>query len=251
MKKNGGLIDSITLLLVGVLMIWFVFSGEYWSLLNPKFKWLTAASAVFFVIISLAGIRHRQRPFRGSRLIVLLSLVGFLFLGDPNARVAASIDRSDKSASRILMDGMEYVKINLGELHFLLTMSKSREKASTANEGRYVLRGAVKRHPDLTAANQFMLMRAVVWCCLADATGTGFRVFSDQLDDFKDGEWVQVFGRLKPLEEKPEPIFLRFDKTLVSWINQDYGLVPERIVKISPPEDPYIFNRETEEPFDY
>ncbi len=252
MKRAGGMIDAATLLLVGILIGWFVFSGEYWRLLNPKFQWLTATSAVFMVILALTGFRYPRRPTKGTRLIIILSLVGLLFLGNGDIRVTGSTNELRSPGSRILLDGTEYVKINIGELHFLITIPSSGEKEGPgAAEGRYVLRGVVKHHPDLKKQGQFMLMRAVVWCCLADAAGTGFRVFSHQLDDLKDGEWVQLFGRLKPLKPTPEPVFIRFDKTLVMWANKDYALVPDRIIKISPPEKPFVFNSETEEPFNY
>jgi hypothetical protein len=246
------MIEAGILLVVGILFGWFVFSGEYWRLLNPKFQWLTAGSAICMVLIALAGFRYPRRPTKGTRLLILLSLVGLLFLEESDTRVAGSTDEIRSPGSRILMDGTEYIKINIGELHFLLTIPTSDEKKGPGvDQGHYVLRGVVKHHPDLEKAGQLMLMRAVVWCCLADAAGTGFRVFTDQLKDFKDGEWVQVFGRLKPLNPTPEPVFIRFDKTLVMWANKDYAIIPDKIIRISPPEKPFVFNRETKEPFNY
>jgi hypothetical protein len=46
-------------------------------------------------------------------------------------------------------------------------------------------------------------------------------------------------------------LFLRFDRTLTSYVNKDYAIVPDKIVKIPPPKVTYIFERNNEEPFNY
>jgi len=254
MKRLGGIYDGLILLIAGGFMGWFVVSGEYWRLMHPKFQWLTAFAAFFLLLLGVVSLAYGQKPFKPSRSFIVFAMIGFGFIAGSASTVFLSVKAMvpPDGESRIELDGAEYIKINIGEIFFLLQdLSPGRKKEPEALKNSYVLRGVVKHHPDLESAGQFMLMRAVIWCCLADATGTGFRVRFDQLDTLKDGAWVQVFGRFEKMPAKPPPVFLRFDKTLVTWIEQNYIFVPVKIVKIPTPELPYIFDRQTQEPFNY
>jgi hypothetical protein len=251
-KKIGGVIDGVLLLAVGIAIGWFVISGEYWQLLNPRFKWVTGASALMLMIVGMAQLRYPSKPLKATRMIILTALLGLLFLKDSSMVTTLAMGDQPGGGSRIPLNGVEYVKINVGELQYLLTKrSPNQKEEPEAATGNYVIRGVVQHHPDLKEKGQFILMRAVVWCCLADAAGTGFRVLYDRLGDFKDDEWIQVFGHLKLLRPEPEPLFLRFGWTLTSYVNKDYAIVPDRIVKIPPPNVTYVFERNTKEPFNY
>jgi uncharacterized repeat protein (TIGR03943 family) len=58
--------------------------------------------------------------------------------------------------------------------------------------------GIVTRYPD-TPADEFVLTRFVVTCCVADATIAQVRVVDVTPGQFADGDWVQVDGTFYPL----------------------------------------------------
>jgi hypothetical protein len=253
-KKISGIHDGLLLLLAGAFMGWFVVSGEYWRLMHPKFQWLTAFAAFLLLLLGAVGLGYGRRALKPTRSLIVFGMIGFGLIAGSASTTFLSVKglSPPDQESRISLDGFDYIKINIGEIFFLLQgFSLDRNKEPEAIKHRYVMRGVVKHHPDLERMGQFMLMRAVIWCCLADATGTGLRVRFDQPHTLKEGHWVQVFGRFEKMTDKPPPVFLRFDKTLVTWIEQNHILVPDKIVRISSPELPYIFDRRTEEPFNY
>jgi uncharacterized repeat protein (TIGR03943 family) len=58
--------------------------------------------------------------------------------------------------------------------------------------------GFVRRNPD-TPADEFLLTRFVVSCCVADATVTQVRVVNVPAGAFADDVWVQVRGQIYPV----------------------------------------------------
>jgi hypothetical protein len=253
MRKYGNIFNCLVLVALGLAFGWYVLFGEYWRLLNPKFQWLTGAAAFSMLLLGLSLLGKGSAPLKLSRMACLAAIVG-VFLVDSSATVVNPSPRDAfDGKSRLTWQDQEYIKLNIGELYLLVQKIQPDidPEDSPVLKNRYVLRAVVKHHPELKKNGQFMLMRAVVWCCLADATGTGFRVPYDNLDLLPDGAWVQVYARLQKLPKRAPAIYMLLDKTRVSWINPDFILVPDRIVKVSPPDFPYIFERETKEPYNY
>lgn len=58
--------------------------------------------------------------------------------------------------------------------------------------------GIVNRHGD-TSADEFILTRFIVTCCIADATVAAVRVVDVTPGKFADGQWVQVDGTFYPV----------------------------------------------------
>ena len=73
------------------------------------------------------------------------------------------------------------------------------EAALAARAGETVdLVGFVTRYPD-TPADEFLLTRYVVSCCVADASVAQVRVVNVTPGRFEDNEWVRVTGAIYPL----------------------------------------------------
>ena len=75
-------------------------------------------------------------------------------------------------------------------------------------------------------ANQFMVARFAISCCVADATAIGVPVFWDQTANFKQGEWIEVKGT--------------FAWTLFGAI-KCRCCKPSRIDPVEQPEHPYLY----------
>jgi uncharacterized membrane protein YcgQ (UPF0703/DUF1980 family) len=142
------------------------------------------------------------------------------------------------------MDGLEYIRINLAELYSLCKGPQSDKLAQ-----RYVVRGIVRRSKPLNRLGQVAVLRNLVFCCLADSFGVGFRVKYDRLDELADGQWVEVYGTLRRLSQKlPDPR-LHIKDMRYFELNDSHILVPTKIVRISEPEIPFIFEFRKCEPY--
>jgi uncharacterized repeat protein (TIGR03943 family) len=77
--------------------------------------------------------------------------------------------------------------------------SKEGEQALAKRAGETVdFIGFVARYPD-TPADEFLLTRYVVTCCVADATIAQVRVVNVPPGRFAENEWVDVTGQIYPL----------------------------------------------------
>jgi len=244
-KKICGVIEGLIVTVIGLYMGLLVLFGDYWRFLNPKFKWLTGATAVILIVIgSVATIVPNKRPSY-SRIIVFLLFVRILSVGNLEISLTPRI-HSDTGASRLTVDGAEYIKINLAEL-YMLTEKKEPNKMDT----HYVVRGMVKRSRALDDLGQFALVRNAVFCCLADSVAMGFRVLYDGSEELADGQWVEVYGTLSPLTQGlPDPEF-QSEGLHLTLLSESYGLTPSKIVSIEEPEIPFMFDFKEQEPYAY
>ncbi len=148
--------------------------------------------------------------------------------------------------SRVTLNGVEYIKINLGELYQQCLDAKTDKMT-----GHYVVRGVVRRTPELDGLGQFALIRTAVVCCHAHAAPVGFRVDYNRSSEIRDGQWVEVYGTLKKLSpDLPNPN-LHSIGILFVRLNKSRCIVPTKIVKTPQPEDPHIVEFRRAEPYAY
>ena len=281
MSKIGGIIEGLILLFIGAYAGLLILSGNYWRFLNPKFTWLTAITAVVLMLVgAVAACKPNKRPSLG-RISIFLILFIVLLSGHfgitahqqmaSKPRPAAPLsgqppseskprpeedpfagqlplkipqNRHVDQASRVTMDGQEYVRINLAELYTLC-----KRPSPGKLDQRFAVRGIVQRSKRLDRLNQFALLRNVIICCLADSFGVGFRVQSDRLDKLANGQWVEVYGTLKSLSQKlPDP-HLQIQDMRYYDLSESHVLVPTKVIAISEPGDPYIFECRIDEPY--
>ena len=117
--------------------------------------------------------------------------------------------------------------------------------------GHYVVRGVVRRTPELDGLGQFALIRTAVVCCHNHASPVGFRVDYDRSLELRDGQWVKVYGTLKRLPPDLPDSNLNSIGLLFARFNRSYGIVPHRIVEIPAPEVPHILDFKDSEPYAY
>ncbi len=252
MKRIGGLIEGLILQAIGAYAGALVLFGDYWRFLNPRFKWLTGATAAMLLLTGTVALFHPNRRFKVSRILIFLLFLRIFSIGITgsisfvNFMSGFSHKEQAEENSRLTLNGVEYVKINLVELHLLS------EKADSENmAARYVVRGIVRRTQELDGLGQFALMRVSVFCCLADAVATGFRVRYDRPDEFTEGQWVEVYGTVKRLPQKlPQP-HLHTQGMLLTILYDSQLLVPDKILPIKEPQIPFMFDFRRQEPYAY
>jgi uncharacterized repeat protein (TIGR03943 family) len=254
MKRIGAVVEGLILQAIAVYAGVLVLAGDYWRFLNPKFKWVTGTTAAVLLFTgTVAVLRPGGRP-SVSRIVIFLLFLRILTMGMSGSTsfvkgFSAVLGHRDNAgeASRLVMNGRDYVKINLAELYHLADKNPESEETSRP----YVMRGRVMKSRALADAGQFALMRIAVFCCLADAVAMGFRVADDLPDKIADGQWVEVYGTLKPLPHKlPEP-GVHVPGLFLSVVSDSHILVPDRIIPIEEPEIPFMFEFRKAEPYAY
>jgi uncharacterized repeat protein (TIGR03943 family) len=253
MKKIGGIIEAILLQAIGAYAGILVLFGNYWRFLNPKFMWLTGATAAALIFTGMVAMFNPNRRFRLSRIIVFILFLRIFTMGISGSAsfvkgfTAGMQSKSfTEQKSRSVMNGREYIQINLAEL-YLVCEKPIPEKIAK----RYVVQGIVRQSRALRNLDQFALMRTAVFCCIADAVAMGFRIPYERLDELTDGQWVKVYGTLKPSNHKlPEPA-LQTQGFLPPVLSDAYLFIPEKIVPIKEPAIPFMFEFRKREPYSY
>ena len=251
MSKIGGLIEGCIVIALGLAMSALVRTDSYWLYLHPKFKWLTLTAGIVLVIVGAIAVLYNRRP-NLTRIVIFLAFstlatIGYFLPNPTSSATSGPLEQiSSKKESRIVLDSQEYIKINLGELYAISEKGLEEQRAA-----RYVARGIVKRNPELDKIGQFVLLRVFMWCCFADAVAVGFRVKGDQPEEFLDGQWVRVYGKLQQLPSQlPEPT-VQVKGILSKALHKVDGIVAVRVEKIEPPPIPFMFEFRKSEPYAY
>jgi uncharacterized repeat protein (TIGR03943 family) len=251
MCKIGGLIEGCIVVALGLAMSVLVRADNYWLYLHPKFKWLTLTAGIILVLVGAIALLYNRRP-NLSRIVIFLTFstlasVGY-FLPNPTSSATSGPpeEASSKEESRIVLDGEEYIKINLGELYAISEKGLEEDRAA-----HYVARGIVKRNPELDEIGQFVLLRVFIWCCFADAVAVGFRVQDDQPEEFLDGQWVRVYGKLQSLPSQLAEPTVQVKGILSKALHKTDGILAARVEKIEPPPIPFMFEFRKSEPYAY
>jgi hypothetical protein len=252
MKKIAGVVEGLILTVIGAYAGLLVLFGDYWRFLNPKFQWLTGVTAAMLIVVgTIATLNPNKRP-SFSRILVFLVLLRIMFMassGIPVTRQAdlpPELEGPSDAQPRAAMNGREYIRINLAELYVLC-----REGEPDKLADHYVVRGMVSRSEQLDRSGQFVLLRPLITCCLADSVLVGFRAQHDRLDEIADGQWVEVYLTLRGLSEKPPPAGLRIKGMRMVALSDSHILAPDGITGIDEPEIPFIFDIREAEPYAY
>lgn len=260
-------VDGLCLLSLGGLMAALARSGLYWYFLNPKFSGLTLAAGA---LLCLTGLALLLRPVPGKpttgRLWRQAVLLGFLSLAAtswgqaaseplPGAVNPASSENAGLAPEeetpvepRPIKNGNAYLRLNLAELYIML------DKERTDYPPRFALRAVVVRTPELDARGYVLLKRTAVVCCLADSMELSFAARGQDLDALQTGDWVEVFGRLEPLDEKGADKGLvkaapKAEGPSLSLTNPKFRIQVQAAEPVRAPDFPYLFEFREQEPF--
>jgi uncharacterized repeat protein (TIGR03943 family) len=190
-------------------LFWFLLvSGRDAFYLSTRTEWVVPVAAVLLTLATLgrlASARAAQtEPLRSRELGVMIAMVVPVLLitilppatlGSFSAGKRSAVAGAGFSASTgdIATGDLTLVDVATAQT------TPEGERALARRAGEQVdFIGFVTRYAD-TPADEFLLTRYVVSCCVADATVAQVRVVNVTPGGFEDNEWVQVTGTIYPI----------------------------------------------------
>jgi len=190
-------------------LFWFLLvSGRDAFYLSTRTEWVVPVAAVLLTLATfgrLASARAaQQEPLRSRELGVMIAMVVPVLLitilppatlGSFSAGKRSAVAGAGFSASAgdIATGDLTLVDVATAQT----TPEGERALAKRAGEQVDFI-GFVTRYAD-TPADDFLLTRYVVSCCVADATVAQVRVVNVTPGAFADNEWVEVTGTIYPI----------------------------------------------------
>ncbi|MGZ5353969.1 MAG: TIGR03943 family putative permease subunit [Actinomycetota bacterium] len=190
-------------------LFWFLLlSGRDAFYLSTRTEWVVPVAAVILTAAALGRLVSARAPrpeaIRRRELGVMAAMVApvLLVLALPPATLGTF---SADKRSGFVGAGVPASAVDIGSGELTLIdvaagqTSPEGERALARRAGETVdFIGIVTRYED-TPADEFLLTRYVVTCCVADATVAQIRVVNVTPGAFEDNEWVEVVGAIYPL----------------------------------------------------
>jgi putative membrane protein len=190
-------------------LFWFLLvSGRDTFYLSTRTEWVVPVAAVLLTVATLGRLASaramRPEPLRSRELGVMVAMVvPVLLITILPPATLGSFSAGKRSTVQGAGFSSQPGDIATGELTLVdvataqTTPEGERALAKRAGE-RIDFVGFVTRYAD-TPADEFLLTRYVVTCCVADATVAQVRVVNVTPGAFRDNEWVEVAGAIYPL----------------------------------------------------
>jgi len=190
-------------------LFWFLLiSGRRAFYLSTRTEWIVPVAAVLLTAAALGRLASarasRAEPIRRGELAVMATMVVPVLLVVALPPATLGTFSADKragfsgtgvatSAGDIASGELTLVDVAAGQT------TPEGEEALASRAGETVdFVGFVTRYPD-TPADELLLTRYVVTCCVADATVAQVRVVNVTPGAFEDNEWVEVVGVIYPI----------------------------------------------------
>jgi len=190
-------------------LFWFLLvSGRDAFYLSTRTEWVVPVAAVLLTLATfgrLASARAAQpEPLRSRELGLMIAMVvPVLLITILPPATLGSFSAGKRSAVAGAGFSTAEGDIATGELTLVdvavAQTTPEGERALAKRAGEQVdFIGFVTRYAD-TPADEFLLTRYVVSCCVADATVAQVRVVNVTPGGFEDNEWVEVTGTIYPI----------------------------------------------------
>ena len=191
-------------------LFWFVwFSGRSLLYVGNRTSWIVPAGAILFTVafvgrvLSLRTEHQEAITTKDSFFIAIFVLPAVLLFAMPTSslgsfavgkRAGLSNGGFAAAVGQIPSTG-DLSMVNIGGA----LIDRESMKALVARAGSSSsFTGFVTREPG-EAANEFLLNRFVISCCVADALAIQVRVANAPPGELKEDDWVRVTGKLYPL----------------------------------------------------
>lgn len=212
-------------------LFWFVlFSGRTALYLGSRTHWVVPTGAVLLTIVflgRLASVRvERIEPIRArdSWTLAVIALPVVVLLSLPTASLGTfAVSRRASLSSRGFAGGDTLP--STGDLSFVhiggALINRESMRALVARAGSTSsFTGFVDRQPG-EPADEFLLSRFLISCCIADALSIQVRVVNAPPGELKPDDWVRATGKLYPL-------------------GREVILDATEVVKVPKPDHPYL-----------
>ena len=188
---------------------WFLLVSGRWSLyLSTRTFWVVPTGAVLMTIAAVGRlatarvIRPEPLPSATSWTLGVVALPVVLLMVLPPATLSGYALGAPQLVRRV---GRRRVDVghHVGTISFIdvaaAQSSKTGMAALRSRAGEQVTLEGFVWHEDGATADEILLTRYVVTCCVADATSAQVRVVNVPPGRFKPDDWVSVTGRIYPL----------------------------------------------------
>jgi uncharacterized repeat protein (TIGR03943 family) len=189
-------------------LFWFLLvSGRDAFYLSTRTEWVVPVAAVLLTVATIGRLASARatRPERLRRRelgvlvtmvvpVLLITVLPPATLGSFSASKRSAVAGVGSSSAGDIATG----ELTLVDVATAQTTPEG-ERALAKRAGETVtFVGFVTRYGD-TLADEFLLTRYVVSCCVADATVAQVRVVNVTPGAFEDNEWVEVTGTIYPI----------------------------------------------------
>jgi uncharacterized membrane protein YcgQ (UPF0703/DUF1980 family) len=245
MKRILSVLPSFVLLALGIFLFYLIGSGNYEHFLHPRFMWLSGIAGALLTVAGLITLKGGLKLSLSTVIIVTIFTV--MCLVAPSVKMHGAENHS----GRVVMNGIEYIPINIAELYMQLYNSPPKVLKTIMESNHYLFQGYIYKNDQLGKVGNFAVVRAVMSCCIADACTYGFRIQSRDSGLYTNDECVKIYGHM--VKFKPDGLERTIDYPMVanSDIKDDIQFVPEKIEPEQEPNHPFIVRWENKEPFAY
>lgn len=189
-------------------LFWFLLvTGRDAFYLSTRTEWVVPVAAVLLTVATIGRLASaratRPEPLRSRELgvmvtmvlpVLLITVLPPATLGSFSASKRSAVAGVGSSSAGDIATG----ELTLVDVATAQTTPEG-ERALAKRAGETVtFVGFVTRYGD-TLADEFLLTRYVVSCCVADATVAQVRVVNVTPGAFEDNEWVEVTGTIYPI----------------------------------------------------
>ena len=191
-------------------MFWFLLASGRWSLyLSTRTSWLVPVGAVLLSAAALgrlasARVQHDPEPLSTRRTwtigLLVLPVVVILAL-PPAALTSYAVGRRSGFVGSGVSTSTQDIatgSLSLIDVAAAQTTSSGLDALEQRAGEQVSFDGFVTRFAD-TPADEIMLTRFIVTCCVADATIAQVRVVDVPAGQFQQDQWVRVTGKIYPL----------------------------------------------------
>lgn len=249
---NGGL-----LFLFALLLLFAAITPVYEEFMHPRFRPLTVSAAYLLLGLAVVALLGKAAPIHPSNYMILAIVFGVLFAAFfvhyPEGAPAGqwSGDTAEDWSPSFNED--DALMISIPEIYLY---SLDPEQPLAGKDLRF--RGVVLRRPDLDRQGVVGVGRVYLSCCAADAVRLIFMVDlppGSSPDQFKDGEWITVKGRLYE-RAADSPALTTEGLTpdtfaTLDVINQIQSIEAEELISSNPPREFFIDTLRGEEPYSF
>jgi uncharacterized repeat protein (TIGR03943 family) len=211
-------------------LFWFLLFADRTSLyLSSRTAWVVPVGAIALTIAATGRLATGRTPSPGplgrgtvwAVGFVLLPVVAILVL--PPAALGSYAASRRSLSSGLVASGPE---LQAGDAVTLAAVaaagwSEDARRSLVSRAGSRVSFEGIVTKRDGQAADEFMLTRFIVSCCVADALSVQVRVVGAPPGRFEEDDWVRVSGAFYP-------------------VGQEVVVDAAEIVPIPQPDDPYL-----------
>jgi uncharacterized repeat protein (TIGR03943 family) len=261
MKKFLSIISSLVMIFSGAYIFYLILSGSYPNFLNPKFVWLTGSCGALLILMGIVTLFIRLSVKISAVIIMILFVIICLLapavrlhgeeLNKINPSDPAWQIRPELHSTKVTINGNDYIPINIAEMYMILYNNPPKKVNEIIKKNNYVFRGFIYRNQKLEKLGQFAVMRVAMSCCIADAVALGFRIKTEDEANYKNDDWVRVYGHLEKF--KPDKLEETVDISGIANtdLKNDFMFIADKLEPDREPQSPFIVEWKEKAPFAY